>query len=58
MSFLSTQLRQHITAISEQNDTPFFVYDLDALYAHLKPLTEQSVVKLWYAVKALSLIHI
>ena len=52
MSFLSTQLRQHITAISEQNDTPFFVYDLDALYAHLKPLTEQSVVKLWYAVKA------
>ncbi|WP_404392059.1 PLP-dependent decarboxylase [Pseudoalteromonas phenolica] len=52
MSFLSTPLRQHITAISEQNDTPFFVYDLDALYAHLKPLTEQSVVKLWYAVKA------
>ena len=41
MSFLSTSLRQHITAINEQNDTPFFVYDLDALYAHLKPLTSK-----------------
>ncbi|RJE77793.1 diaminopimelate decarboxylase [Pseudoalteromonas sp. MSK9-3] len=52
MSFLSTPLRQTITELTEQEHTPFFVYDLDGLLSHLKPLTEQSVVKLWYAVKA------
>lgn len=52
MPFLSTSLRQTITQLTTQEHTPFFVYDLDGLLAHLKPLTEQSVVKLWYAVKA------
>ncbi|MBQ4850122.1 PLP-dependent decarboxylase [Pseudoalteromonas sp. MMG012] len=52
MTFLSTPLRQTITELTKQEHTPFFVYDLDGLLSHLKPLTEQSVVKLWYAVKA------
>lgn len=52
MPFLSTPLRQTIAELTEQEHTPFFVYDLDGLLSHLKPLTEQSVVKLWYAVKA------
>lgn len=30
----------------------FFVYDLDALSAHLNHLVDQDVVKLWFAVKA------
>ncbi|BBN83101.1 diaminopimelate decarboxylase [Pseudoalteromonas sp. A25] len=52
MPFLSTAHRQVIENITQTEQTPFFIYDLDALLAHLKPLTEQSVVKLWYAVKA------
>ncbi|MBD1582424.1 PLP-dependent decarboxylase [Pseudoalteromonas sp. S16_S37] len=52
MPFLSTAHRQVIESIIQTEQTPFFIYDLDALLAHLKPLTEQSVVKLWYAVKA------
>ena len=31
MSFLSTPLRQTITKLTEQEHTPFFVYDLDGL---------------------------
>ncbi|CAH9055453.1 2-[(L-alanin-3-ylcarbamoyl)methyl]-2-hydroxybutanedioate decarboxylase [Pseudoalteromonas sp. CIP111854] len=52
MSFLSTAHRQVIEQITQTEQAPFFVYDLDGLLSHLKPLTEQSVVKLWYAVKA------
>ncbi|NOU51136.1 PLP-dependent decarboxylase [Pseudoalteromonas sp. JBTF-M23] len=52
MPFLSSAHRQVIETITQIEQTPFFIYDLDALLAHLKPLTEQSVVKLWYAVKA------
>ncbi|OHU86056.1 MULTISPECIES: PLP-dependent decarboxylase [Pseudoalteromonas] len=52
MPFLSTAHRQVIEQIVQSEQTPFFVYDLDGLLSHLKPLTEQSVVKLWYAVKA------
>ena len=52
MPFLSTAQRQVIETITHTEQAPFFVYDLDALMTHLKPLTEQSVIKLWYAVKA------
>lgn len=52
MSFLSTQVRQALSSISTQTDTPFFVYDLDKLANHLRNLSDQNVVKLWYAVKA------
>ena len=52
MSFLSTQQRQVLAELCQQNDTPFYVYDLDKLEAHLTRLTSQNVVKLWYAVKA------
>ncbi|CCQ10198.1 Diaminopimelate decarboxylase [Pseudoalteromonas luteoviolacea B = ATCC 29581] len=52
MSFLSTSLRNTIAPITEHVETPFFIYDLDKLAAHLQPLTAQNVVKLWYAVKA------
>lgn len=52
MSFLSTQQRQVLAELCQQNDTPFYVYDLDKLAAHLTTLTSQNVVKLWYAVKA------
>ncbi|AZZ99720.1 PLP-dependent decarboxylase [Pseudoalteromonas sp. R3] len=57
MLALSTPLREQLnTLCTEQNNcdlaTPFFVYDLDALHAHVSRLTTQDVVKLWYAVKA------
>ena len=52
MSFLSTHVRSHINQLVETEQNPFFIYDLDQLSNHLKPLTEQNVVKLWYAVKA------
>ncbi|TMP31606.1 diaminopimelate decarboxylase [Pseudoalteromonas rubra] len=57
MLALSTPLREQLTALCTEQDnrdlaTPFFVYDLDALHAHVSRLTTQDVVKLWYAVKA------
>ncbi|MFC3032942.1 PLP-dependent decarboxylase [Pseudoalteromonas fenneropenaei] len=52
MTFLSTPLRTALTELSQSEDTAFFVYDLDKLSAHLNALTQQDVVKLWYAVKA------
>ncbi|QPB84768.1 PLP-dependent decarboxylase [Pseudoalteromonas rubra] len=52
MTTLSTPLREQLTALCPDLDIPFFVYDLDALSAHVNHLTTQNVVKLWYAVKA------
>ncbi|WP_404341458.1 PLP-dependent decarboxylase [Pseudoalteromonas mariniglutinosa] len=52
MSFLSAPIKQAVSDISQQLDTPFFVYDLDKLNAHLTRLVAQTEVKLWYAVKA------
>lgn len=55
MSFLSTQIRQHIDTISKNEPYPFFTYDLDGLAEHLQNLTSSvsdAGIKLWYAVKA------
>ncbi|MDN3380392.1 MULTISPECIES: PLP-dependent decarboxylase [unclassified Pseudoalteromonas] len=52
MTFLSTPVKTAIDELSTKLDTPFFVYDLDSLNAHLKRLVAQTEVKLWYAVKA------
>ncbi|UJX25775.1 PLP-dependent decarboxylase [Pseudoalteromonas sp. CF6-2] len=52
MSFLSTPIKQAVAHVSTHLDTPFFIYDLDKLTAHLNQLTAQTDVKLWYAVKA------
>ncbi|AXV64015.1 PLP-dependent decarboxylase [Pseudoalteromonas lipolytica] len=52
MSFLSTPIKQAVEQVSAHLDTPFFIYDLDKLTTHLKQLTAQTDVKLWYAVKA------
>lgn len=38
--------------LNHQDDTGFFVYNLDALAKHLAHLQTQDVVKLWFAVKA------
>lgn len=49
---------QHLVDAVEQhqptneNELAYFVYDLDALKQHLDALQKQSVIKLWYAVKA------
>ncbi|WP_149980467.1 PLP-dependent decarboxylase [Pseudoalteromonas rhizosphaerae] len=52
MSFLSTPVKTAIDELSTALDTPFFIYDLDTLNAHLTRLVTQTEVKLWYAVKA------
>lgn len=52
MTFLSTPVKNAIAELSTKLDTPFFVYDLDTLNAHLARLVAQTEVKLWYAVKA------
>jgi diaminopimelate decarboxylase len=52
MTFLSTPVKSAINELSTQLETPFFVYDLDALNTHLARLVAQTDVKLWYAVKA------
>lgn len=52
MTFLSTPVKSAINKLSTQLETPFFVYDLDALNTHLARLVAQTDVKLWYAVKA------
>ena len=52
MGFLSTPIKAAINTITQQLDTPFFIYDLDKLNAHLTRLVRQTDVKLWYAVKA------
>ena len=52
MSFLSTPIKQAVEQVSTHLDTPFFIYDLDKLTAHLNQLTAQTDVKLWYSVKA------
>ena len=52
MSFLSTPIKAAVNTLTQQLDTPFFVYDLDKLNAHLTRLVAQTDVKLWYAVKA------
>ncbi|PCK30854.1 PLP-dependent decarboxylase [Pseudoalteromonas piscicida] len=58
MSWLSTSQRAVAETLIQQHDTPFFCYDLDKLSAHVTPLIDQQVVKLWYAVKANPLSHI
>jgi len=52
MSSLSTPIKTAVNTITQQLDTPFFVYDLDQLNTHLARLVAQTDVKLWYAVKA------
>lgn len=46
MTFLSTPVKNAIAALSTELDTPFFVYDLDMLNAHLARLVAQTEVKL------------
>lgn len=48
---LSSAFRQTLNE-HEQSENGYFVYDLDQLSSHLTRLTQQDVVKLWYAVKA------
>jgi len=38
--------------ISPEDEQAYFVYQLDALKAHLAELQQQDVIKLWFAVKA------
>ncbi|MBQ4839423.1 PLP-dependent decarboxylase [Pseudoalteromonas luteoviolacea] len=52
MPALSTPVKTAISDLVQNQHEPFYFYDLDALHAHLTQLTEQTVVKLWYAVKA------
>ncbi|MBQ4834625.1 PLP-dependent decarboxylase [Pseudoalteromonas sp. MMG010] len=52
MDFLSTPIKTAVSTLTQQLDTPFFVYDLDKLNTHLARLMAQTDVKLWYAVKA------
>ena len=56
MSFLSTPIKQAVEQVSTHLDTPFFIYDLDKLTAHLNQLTAQTDVKLWYAKNRLGLV--
>ncbi len=48
---ISPELRAALSE-HEQEETGYFVYDLDKLTQHLSHLTDQNTVKLWYAVKA------
>jgi len=41
-----------ITHESSEDEQGYFVYQLDALKAHLATLQQQDVIKLWFAVKA------
>ncbi|WP_462170921.1 PLP-dependent decarboxylase [Pseudoalteromonas xiamenensis] len=52
MTFLSAPVRETLVSLCHEQETPFFVYDLDRLSQHLQLLTKQDIVKLWYAVKA------
>ena len=42
MSFLSTPIKAAVNTLTQQLDTPFFVYDLDKLNAHLTRLVAQT----------------
>ncbi|KZN64106.1 PLP-dependent decarboxylase [Pseudoalteromonas luteoviolacea] len=52
MQPLSTPVTAAITELAAQQHEPFYLYDLEQLSKHLKEINDQSVVKLWYAVKA------
>ncbi|MBQ4813422.1 diaminopimelate decarboxylase [Pseudoalteromonas luteoviolacea] len=52
MQTLSTPVKAAITELTAQQHEPFYLYDLDQLAKHLKTINDQSIVKLWYAVKA------
>ncbi|KZX01198.1 diaminopimelate decarboxylase [Pseudoalteromonas luteoviolacea] len=52
MQTLSTPVKAAITDLTAQQHEPFYLYDLEQLSKHLKSINDQSVVKLWYAVKA------
>ena len=41
-----------IKHVSPEDEQGYFVYQLDALKAHLANLQQQDVIKLWFAVKA------
>ena len=47
---VAEQLTQHQG--TNENENAYFVYQLDALKAHLAKLQNQDVIKLWFAVKA------
>ncbi|WP_286263296.1 PLP-dependent decarboxylase [Thalassotalea atypica] len=52
---LKSALQQHSamqSTLDDEQENGYFVYNLDKLNQHLQCLTDQSVVKLWYAVKA------
>ncbi|MEL0657429.1 hypothetical protein V6257_20815, partial [Pseudoalteromonas issachenkonii] len=49
---LSTPIKTALNTITQQLDTPYFVYDLDQLNTHLARLVAHTDVKLWYALKA------
>ncbi|GAW94484.1 MULTISPECIES: PLP-dependent decarboxylase [Colwellia] len=46
---IENSLLEHVSPEDEQG---YFVYQLDALKAHLAALQQQDVIKLWFAVKA------
>ncbi|KZN31518.1 PLP-dependent decarboxylase [Pseudoalteromonas luteoviolacea] len=52
MQTLSTPIKAAITELTATQYEPFYLYDLDRLAKHLKAINDQSIVKLWYAVKA------
>ncbi|TQF72858.1 PLP-dependent decarboxylase [Pseudoalteromonas luteoviolacea] len=52
MQTLSTPIKAAITELTATQYEPFYLYDLDHLAKHLKAINDQSIVKLWYAVKA------
>ncbi|MCF2858889.1 PLP-dependent decarboxylase [Pseudoalteromonas sp. SMS1] len=52
MQTLSTPIKAAITELTTTQHEPFYLYDLDKLAQHLQSINDQSIVKLWYAVKA------
>ena len=51
MSWLPEKLEAPLHQLTKELDVPFFLYDLDALKAHIASLQQQDI-RLWYAVKA------
>ena len=41
-----------LQTLTQEQDEPCFVYDIDGFTEHVRHLLDQDVVKLWYAVKA------
>ncbi|NRA83586.1 MAG: PLP-dependent decarboxylase [Gammaproteobacteria bacterium] len=51
MKTLTPQFKQQLSEFAPSQNSPFFVYDLDALQQHIASL-QNDQIKLWFAVKA------